>query len=735
MDTQTGLATLTSVGGGSGTPQTVSISAGGKVLRKIIKQYRNPEQVSSITTTLDNGQSSMVAYTYADQCTPRISSKKEYDFSGNLMRETDVSYFTSAADNTNLCPAEEWAGNSWDDAYLQNGHHIVDIPSNVKVYGAGGCCTSPISQTNYTYDSTALSTTSGSLGASVLGLQVPWGSGGQTTSIHDDASFGASMTRRGNPTVISQGNSQTTLYYNILGEVVKTVDGRGYATYFDYTDSWNDASCISTHVFAYPTTVTNALGQQAKTTYNSCDGSASSVQDQNDINAGRAATVYTYDNMQRVTSVSYPDGGNTGTNYGGTAIPEVITTTTTATPSPSQVSSATLDGMGRTITAVAPSGATVNTVYDTQGRVYTVSNPYFSTSDPTYGLTTYTYNALNQKTQQVDSDKVSKQVWNYNGPTVTFQNENGNQWQRTSDALGRLTSVVEPGSLQTNYTYDALNNLLKVNQAGNGTGDAARTRTFNYDSLSRLLCASNPENSTAVCAATNSGYVAGTTGYTYDANGNVLSKTDARGVTTNYSYDALNRMLSKSYSDGATPYSCYQYDASTTANSIGRLSAEWTVPGSQSGGCTATAPTILTMRTIAAYDLMGRVLSQQQCTPNASGPGNCTSSSPNPFALSYVYNLAGNPTAYTNGVSNVPSVGTIVFGLQYDGAGRLQNLGSSWNPAAGSSGGQLSLFTADPTSGYAPFGAIQNMILGNNVFVNKTYDNRLRTTAETATHP
>ena len=38
--------------------------------------------------------------------------------------------------------------------------------------------------------------------------------------------------------------------------------------------------------------------------------------------------------------------------------------------------------------------------------------------------------------------------------------------------------------------------------------------------------------------------------YTYDANSNVLTKTDARGVTTTFAYDELNRVTSKTYSDG-----------------------------------------------------------------------------------------------------------------------------------------------------------------------------------------
>jgi YD repeat-containing protein len=278
--------------------------------------------------------------------------------------------------------------------------------------------------------------------------------------------------------------------------------------------------------------------------------------------------------------------------------------------------------------------------------------------------------------------------------------------------------------------------MLNLNQVGNASnGDTARTRTFNYDSLSRLHCASNPENSTASCPTSSRGaYVSGTTGYTYDANGNVVSKVDARGITASYSYDSLNRLVSKSYSDGATPYACYQYDGSAGSSSIGRLVAEWTVAGSQSGGCAAAAPSsgFITMKRVLSYDPMGRPLSEQQCTPNTSGPGNCATSLPSPFSLSYFYDLAGNLTAYANGVNSVPDVGTIGFGIQYNGAGQLQNVTGSWNPSTGAN--SLSLFTAD-TNGYTAAGAIQSILLGNDVSVTKTYDSRLRVTGETAMHP
>ena len=700
---------------------TYSGTATGTPLRQVTIQ--NPGLPTSITTTLDNGQSSSVSYTYADGCTPRVSSKKEYDFTDSLVRETDENYYTSASDNTNLTNlCNGTTPPSWTDPFLQNNHHITDIPSSITVYGSGGCCSSPIAQTTYTYDSTSLSTTSGSLGHSVFGL-----------SDHDDTDYGSAMTVRGNPTVIQQMTAQGSLtttktnHYNILGEIVSSVDGDGNTTTFDYTDSWNDSSCISSSVFAYPTTITNAKSQVSETTYNSCDGSIASSKDQNDINASRAGTVYTYDGLQRVTSLSYPDGGAVSTGYGGSAVPEVITATVAASPSPSQVSSTTLDGLGRAVTAVAANGATVTTTYDSRGRVHTVSNPYFSTAG---GVTTYDYDALNRITKQLNSDGVSSQTWGYSGGTLTYTNENGSQWQRTSDALGRLTQVVEPSLLVTNYTYDVLDNLLKVSQLGIASnGDVPRTRTFNYDALSRLLCASNPENATAACPAANSGtYVAGTTGYSYDANGNVQTRTDARGVTANYSYDSLNRLIGKTYTNApaGTLSNCYQYDTAT--NGIGRLGAEWT----QTGACPQTAPAsgYQSGRSFGSYDAMGRLLREQRCVAGyctspsfpSQPTANCTSLS-SPVGLQYCYDLAGDLLGYSNGVTtaaagNYPQQ-ALLFSQTFNAAGQLATVGSSWSDTTH----PASLFS---NASYAPNNALSSWLLGTGLWTARQYDNRLR---------
>ena len=66
--------------------------------------------------------------------------------------------------------------------------------------------------------------------------------------------------------------------------------------------------------------------------------------------------------------------------------------------------------------------------------------------------------------------------------------------------------------MRTFYSYDALGNLLRVEQRGDTTDSTKwRIRTFTYDSLSRLLTATNPES--------------GTITYSYDDDGNLLQKT------------------------------------------------------------------------------------------------------------------------------------------------------------------------------------------------------------------
>lgn len=384
-------------------------------------------------------------------------------------------------------------------------------------------------------------------------------------------------------------------------------------------------------------------------------------------------------------------------------------------------------------------------------RPESVSNPYRGSST---GAATYSYyDSLGRPVAVVHHDGSSARLWCYSGITPTglpkgltpyctqhssngtgtwvdITDENGNHWQESSDSFGELTRVVEPNGAKTYYAYDGLGNLTCAVQDG-GSGGAIsscsaapsswRPRNFSYDSLSRLLASANPES--------------GSLHYTYDANGNMSSKTDARGVQVSYVYDLINRVVSKAYSDSSTPASCYQYD--TAVRGVGRLSNAWTQPSST--GCSTAPPAspsgFLTLRSILSYDAMGRILNEQQFGPSSATTG--TSTPPATpcggrsleVGISYCYDLTGNLTYSTNGV-NSPSYqsgqASIGFTESFDSAGRLQNLSSSWyNPSDPTH--PENLFSSQS---YLPFGALMNGSYGGSLTLSRNYDIRFRMTGE-----
>jgi RHS repeat-associated protein len=246
-----------------------------------------------------------------------------------------------------------------------------------------------------------------------------------------------------------------------------------------------------------------------------------------------------------------------------------------------------------------------------------------------------------------------------------------------TDALGRLTRVDEPnkdtGALgdvtspvqPTSYSYDALDDLKTVTQGG-------QSRSFFYDSLKRLTSATNPES--------------GTVNYTsYDGNGNLLSKIDARGMTTNYVYDALNRLTNKTYQNdpSGTPAVSYTYDATSVSNSKGRLTQ---------------VSTTVSATNYTGYDAMGRVTASSQSTNGQT------------YLLGYGYNLAGGMTSET-----YPSGRTIT--TAFDAAGRINGVTGSGNKTYASS------------FSYWPHGAVSSMTLGNNLIESTQFNSRLQPTS------
>jgi YD repeat-containing protein len=226
-----------------------------------------------------------------------------------------------------------------------------------------------------------------------------------------------------------------------------------------------------------------------------------------------------------------------------------------------------------------------------------------------------------------------------------------------------------------------------------GTTGTTQTRSFVYDSFNRLTSATNPESGQLL--------------YQYDNNGNLLVKTDARGVSAHFSYDALNRPVRRWYNgsssssalvnnDPALPAGVgasfevnYSYDAAAVSKSKGRLTSITSSVSSYS---------------YSGYDALGRVLGGTQSTDGQA------------YTMSYSYDLAGNMKSQT-----YPS-GRVVAS-EYDGAGRLAGVKNQTNglyyagAAATDSINRLQ---------YTPHGAPSQTRLGNGLWEHTNFNTRLQ---------
>ncbi|MGH9509960.1 MAG: RHS repeat domain-containing protein, partial [Terriglobales bacterium] len=122
----------------------------------------------------------------------------------------------------------------------------------------------------------------------------------------------------------------------------------------------------------------------------------------------------------------------------------------------------------------------------------------------------------------------------------------------TVDAVGNRTSKLNHiNSITENYTYDAIYQLTQVVQGGTTT-----TEAYSYDKVGNRLSTLADSG----WSYNNSNQLASRPGvtYTYDNNGNTLTKTEAGG-TTQYAWDYENRLTSVTLPDQSVV--SFKYDA------------------------------------------------------------------------------------------------------------------------------------------------------------------------------
>jgi RHS repeat-associated protein len=608
-------------------------ATGGTLLRTVIKGWWSQYELGCQQTTLGpSGPSSMQLFYYSTPAA-EVTGKYEYDFgttcpaslpqtppTASLLRQTAITL--ASFSNTPLFPAAAWP----------HGAPIYDRPLSVITYDGSG---DKKAETDYVYDG-------GSLGSSGVGTG-------------HDSNYSTSMDVRGNPTTKTQkclyncsSDAVTTYAYDDTGQVISMHDPNGNPTSYSYADDYSSGSPPG-QTNAYLTKITDALNFTQTFSYSYAAGEVTSSTDRN-----QKTTNYAYnDPLARLTEIDYPDSGKMTHAYTDGSPTSTVVTSQNVASGTTYVATQVTDGVGHVIQTQLNSdpdcsGGSDNadTTYAGTGWVYKVSNPHCSsTGHPSDGTTVYTYDALGRVTS-VNAPDNSPTSTSYAGNTTTVTDPQSHVRESWSDALGRMYQVTEdPSGLNysTSYTYDPLNNLATVTQG-------SQTRSFVYDSLSRVYSATTPESDT--------------TQYSYDANGNLMSRTDNRNITTNYcAYDGLNRVTCKTYSDG-TPAAHLYYDESsvtvgawtspTLAYPTGRLTHTTTL--SSSG-------TILTA-TVQDYDPMGRTQNYWQCAPSSCG----ASSIPHSY---YHYNLSGDVDWWTHPAGyNITNTITT--------ARRVQQIQSSW---------------------------------------------------------
>ncbi|WP_035647620.1 RHS repeat-associated core domain-containing protein [Bradyrhizobium sp. ORS 285] len=186
----------------------------------------------------------------------------------------------------------------------------------------------------------------------------------------------------------------------------------------------------------------------------------------------------------------------------------------------------TYDGCDRVLSETLPTYAgdpttTVRTTYDAYGRVVKIERP-----SPAGGttVTTTTYPTVTRSVEvQAEGTSVARTITSahakINGQNVVLsKTDPSGTTTYAYDALGRITSVVDPTGVRTEATYDGIGRQRSTTRkTADGTAFAGVTQT--YDDAARTLV-----------------------------------ETTLSGRATTYVHDALQRAISTTTADGATMY-------------------------------------------------------------------------------------------------------------------------------------------------------------------------------------
>ncbi|HYV11705.1 MAG TPA: DUF4214 domain-containing protein [Pyrinomonadaceae bacterium] len=692
-------------------------------------------RLASVRVTNESGKTTATVFSYDDAHTPynNVSVVSERDFTGDgsisstELRRTETTYVTSSN-------------------YLNR--RLLSLTSMVKVFPGGS--STPAARIDYAYDDYGTNHANMTARNDIIMHDVSFDPFQETQESCDwdctiwgypDAEspyqclnwewvcnyynpYDSSTDYRGNVTSVTTYPDATTTTGAITQGTTYDIAGNVMTAQVDCCQSQSFTYSSANHDYAYPISITkgNPAGLHLTTSIE-YDMNTGLVDNTTDANTQHTYFWYNADSL-RLDEIDYPDGGEVTYTYSNKLDPDSasryhssVVQSTKLDTSRWVDSRSYFDGRGaltQTFNSyTSGNGWSITDIeYDSMGRAYKQSNPYYCTGDygscsinPSGIWTTSTFDILSRVTQVTmprgddanPTDTITMQT-TYEGDVITVADAAGKQRRQVTDALGRVIRTDEPNSSNslgtvgspaqaTSYMYDVLDNLVKITQGSN------QQRYFKYDSLSRLIRERHVEqtpNSSYNLSDSLTSNSSWTKKFEYNSNSQLTHSYDARGIQTDLYYDDLNRVTLIDYSD-STPDSRYYYDSQTLpsgAPSYTHGSANGRLIAMTYGSSSSITGTYY------GYDSMGRVNVQKQVT------------GANTYSLSYTYNLAGLLATETYPTSRVLT-------NSYDNAGRLSQISDGTTTFASS-------FT------YAPSGGMLSETWGNGAVHSLAYNNALQ---------
>jgi RHS repeat-associated protein len=346
---------------------------------------------------------------------------------------------------------------------------------------------------------------------------------------------------RGRLTDVIDARQQRTEYgYNLAGNLVSTKDANGHITTYEYDERDRRVATVL------------PLLQRDQTTYDA----VGNVVSKKDFNQNTIA--YRYDSNNRLIAKEFIDGTSVSYTYTKTGQVETVTDSR-------GVTTYKYDKRDRLISRTDPSGVHLNTgatieyEYDATGnriavktKAGTTSHSYdelnrLKTVTQNTDTTTYFYDAVGNKRHTKQSNNIVE----------TRQYDQLNRLVSLKNALTNPVSGEETVISSYDYTLNPVGYRLEVEEH-NG-----RKVKYEYDELYRLKSEKITDPSDSVNNGRN-------ITYTYDNVGNRLTRNDSNEGLTTYYYNNNDWLLNETQlKNGETVYT-YNYTYDNNGNTISR---------------------------------------------------------------------------------------------------------------------------------------------------------------------